>query len=44
MEFIPEDTDQIFQLSQETDVKKWLPDQVYKTKKEAAEILEFLIV
>ncbi|HKL12539.1 MAG TPA: GNAT family N-acetyltransferase [Halanaerobiales bacterium] len=42
-EFTIDDTDQIYELSLEEGMKKWLPDQVYDSKEEASQILNFLI-
>ncbi len=41
--FTLSDTKQIYQMSREEGIKKWLPDQVYKDKEEAKEVLKFLI-
>lgn len=38
-----DDTERIFILSQEDDIRQWLPDQVYKNLQEAKEVLNFLI-
>lgn len=42
-EFTLADTKEIYQLSRESSMKKWLPDQVYKDEKEAYDVLNFLI-
>ena len=42
-EFTIRDTDQIYDLSTEEGIKRWLPDQVYKSKAEAKATLRFLI-
>ncbi len=36
------DLDKVFKMSQEEGIKKWLPDQFYQNKEEAAEVLSFL--
>lgn len=39
----PRDTDKIFQMSQEASLARFLPDQVYSDREEAAQVLETLI-
>jgi len=41
--FTIRDTEQIYNLSIEEGIKRWLPDQVYKSKAEAKATLQFLI-
>ncbi|MDZ7671825.1 MAG: GNAT family N-acetyltransferase [Halanaerobiales bacterium] len=41
--FTLSDTKQVYKMSREEGIKKWLPDQVYKNKEEAEEVLKFLI-
>ncbi|MDP6852714.1 MAG: GNAT family N-acetyltransferase [Candidatus Marinimicrobia bacterium] len=41
--FNSNDIKNIFKLSQEEDLKKWIPDQVYKDEKEAKNVLKYLI-
>nr|WP_279512900.1 GNAT family N-acetyltransferase [Halanaerobium saccharolyticum] len=41
--FEKSDLEKIYQMSQEEGIKKWLPDQCYQNKKEAAEVINFLI-
>ncbi len=42
-EFSLEDTEDVYKLSQEEAMKKWIPDQVYDDMEVAKEILKFLI-
>lgn len=41
--FTLEDAQIIFQLSQEKGLREWIPDQVYRDKQHAKEVVEFLI-
>ena len=41
--FKKSDLEKVFQMSQEEGIKKWLPDQFYQDRKEAAEVLNFLL-
>jgi ribosomal-protein-alanine N-acetyltransferase len=41
--FNKSDLEKIYQMSQEEGIRKWLPDQYYNSKKEAAEVIDFLI-
>lgn len=41
--FKKSDLEKVYQMSQEEGIRKWLPDQYYQDKKEAAEVLEFLL-
>jgi ribosomal-protein-alanine N-acetyltransferase len=41
--FKKSDLEKIYQMSQEEGVRKWLSDQYYQNKEEAAEVLDFLI-
>ncbi|MGP3777842.1 GNAT family N-acetyltransferase [Halanaerobium saccharolyticum] len=41
--FKKSDLEKIYQMSQEEGIKKWLPDQYYQNKEEAAEVIDFLI-
>ncbi|MGM0445852.1 MAG: GNAT family N-acetyltransferase [Bacillota bacterium] len=41
--FTLNDVKQVYQMSREVGIKKWLPDQVYKNIDEAEEVLKFLI-
>ncbi|HEY9760072.1 MAG TPA: GNAT family N-acetyltransferase [Oculatellaceae cyanobacterium] len=38
-----DDTEKIFQMSQEESLARFLPDQVYQNQKEASKVLEYLI-
>ena len=42
-EFNLDDINKVYQMSREKDINKWLPDQVYESKKETKEVLKFLI-
>ena len=42
-EFSFDDINKVYQMSREKGIKKWLPDQVYKNKEEAKEVLIYLI-
>jgi [ribosomal protein S5]-alanine N-acetyltransferase len=41
--FTLNDTEKVFQMSNEEGMRKWIPDQVYTDQNEAGEVLEFLI-
>ena len=41
--FEKSDLEKIYQMSQEEGIRKWLPDQYYENRKEAAEVINFLI-
>ena len=41
--FEKSDLEKIYQMSQEEGIRKWLPDQCYQNKDEAAEVINFLI-
>ncbi|PTV93926.1 ribosomal-protein-alanine N-acetyltransferase [Halanaerobium saccharolyticum] len=41
--FKKSDLEKIYQMSQEKGIRKWLPDQYYQNKEEAAEVIDFLI-
>src|SRR4030042_2240530 len=42
-QFVPEDSDKIFIMSQESGIKEWIPDQVYKDEQTALKVLNNLI-
>jgi RimJ/RimL family protein N-acetyltransferase len=42
-QFESADHEKVFQLSQDADMKRWLPDQVYEDQQEAENVLNFLI-
>lgn len=41
--FILDDSFKVFKMSQESGMKKWIPDQVYKNEQQAREVLGYLI-
>jgi len=41
--FVPEDADKLFQMSIESSMRTWIPDQVYRDVAHAQEVLAFLI-
>jgi len=41
--FNKSDLEKVFLMSQEEGIKKWLPDQYYQDRSEAAEVIDFLI-
>jgi len=42
-QFVPEDSAKVFTMSQETGMRNWIPDQVYKDEQTALEVLHYLI-
>ena len=41
--FVPEDAAKVFEMSRESGMKTWIPDQVYPDEQTAREVLDFLI-
>ncbi len=42
-QFCMEDVSVVYSLSQEEDMRRWIPDQVYEDEKEAADVLQYLM-
>jgi RimJ/RimL family protein N-acetyltransferase len=42
-EFTREDVGKVFQMSREKGIQEWIPDQVYQSKAQATEVIEYLL-